>query len=216
MACFILGMPFQMRATSEWNSTRINIFIALSAISTIEGLQICPYLYDRNECTTEEQYVSFLQKRIDTISPLFGKIDENAFNLLKSELHEHYEKILHNRSLFSIIFESSPKQPLALLDQEISQHINQLDWYQLNSTYRKIKIECFGASETINYHPDFLNKVLELKKSLMKLKKIMLTRTDFQLDCALARQETNIARVECLLQSFIYMFATYWYTQLAH
>lgn len=190
--------------------------IVLGILSACTSFQNCPYLYNKYEYKTPEEYLSFLENRISNLLFLTEQTNEEQLNSFRQELIEHYEEIISKRGPLSMLFEAGvPHQPWALLREEIEQHIWHLDSYRFDRFFQKNKNEMFNTNVPI-YSQALIDRVDGLKTILIKIKKCIQPWPTYQSECSQARQERLLSSTYCFFGAFYCFYYANKLFKMAH
>lgn len=175
-----------------------NLCLSAALFHFIAIWQQTPNLYEQK---ADEDYLQLVEKRVNNLKVFLDNPSEEQLLLFRYTLICDYKEILASRGLFSMIFERAiPYQPWALLDEEINQHLHNLDLYRSKLSI-KILHQCKN-SEVLQLE---LDKVENLGKLLTKIKWHLQSYTSYQAECFFARQEATIYKTLNLIAA-IFLF----------
>lgn len=197
-------LSFSFASNSLYSKSKSEIFggytlLACGVFHFADIIKRCPTLYDSTEFQSPEEYLNFLEKRVVQWQFLTENPTEEHLCSFRSELLEHYDKILSKRSLFSMIFTDwRPMQPWALFKEEIQQHLDQLYCYKFDRLIKKTKNDIFNTNEPL-YPQEIIDKVNTLEKRLRAIKKCLCGWPTYQSECTLDRQEFQMSQIYSIL-----------------
>ncbi len=181
-----------------WKLELNNInFAYLGAFWSFASLcKFTPDLYTKDK---NEGYAILVERRINTLKFVLENPNEDQLNSLKHELTSYYNEILENRALLSKIVEKNiPRQPWALLDEEINQHVNELYFWK-SIISNKFLIDPENAKP-------MLDKIENLLNDLRLIREKFQTYSQYQFECSLARQEEYLYTVQQIMWTLFFFY----------
>lgn len=159
--------------------TTINIGLGIALLNVATLFRTTPSLYTK----PQGNYIQIVEERVNSLKFVLESPTEEQLIVFKYELIGHYTEILNRRGILSKIFENAiPNQPYALLNEEIKQHLNQLEFWEGLLSYTAESDEMKNG----------LERIKNLKHTLASIQRHFQSYTCFQIECALARQDDFI------------------------
>lgn len=181
-----------------WKLDLAKINIAyLGAFWSVASL--CKFTPDLHSKTTNEGYAVLVERRINTLKFILEKPNEEQLMSFRQELICYYNEILENRAFWSKIVEKNiPRQPWALLDEEINQHINELYFWK-SIISNKFLIDPENAKP-------MLDKIENLLNDLSLIRAVFQNYSQYQFECSLARQEEYLYTVRQIMWALFFFY----------
>ncbi|GMU19829.1 MAG: hypothetical protein AMXMBFR12_10200 [Candidatus Babeliales bacterium] len=149
--------------------------------------QNTPTLCEQNSC--DEKHLQYIEDRINQFKFILESPSENALIPFRSELKEHYDRILKNRHEISIFFErNTPCQPWALLSIEIEEQLNSLHSFR-SKLYTRVFTKLDSQSLSHEQALQFFDRIQKVEDLLIAIKNTFQAYPSFQSECYQARQE---------------------------
>lgn len=163
----------------DHRSTIINIGLTFALLNVATLFRATPSLYT----APQGNYMQIVEERVNSLKFIAENPTEEQLIAFKYKLIDHYTEILNKRYITSKIFENAvPDQPYALLNEEIKQHLNQLEFWENLISYASESEEMKNGIERIK----------NLKGDLVNIQRHFKSHTCYQIECSLARQEDFI------------------------
>lgn len=172
---------FFAKPIQSWDHrpTTIKIGLAVALLNVATLFRVTPSLYSK----PHDNFIHMIEERVNSLKFILESPTEDQLMTFKYELIGHYTEILNKRGILSKIFEDAiPDQPYALLNEEIKQHLTQLNFWENLLSYVPESDEKKNG----------LERIKNLKSTLLSIQKRFQSHTCYQIECSLARQDDYI------------------------
>lgn len=186
---------FFSKPIQSWDPrpTTIKIGLAVALLNIATLLRATPSLYTK----PQDNYIQIVEERVNSLKFILESPTEDQLMAFKYELIGHYTEILNKRGILSKIFEDAiPDQPYALLNEEIKQHLTQLEFWESLLSYVPESDEMKNG----------LERIKNLKSRLVNIQKRFQSYTCYQIECSLARQDDFIYKAFHLVMAMFLFY----------